>query len=222
MGIVSKSAIVNPVSTRENNILNKKIYDGWGLRVGIMSYPERAQSLGLEELNVLIPEETLRDRKYLESFEGCPIVLQHQDVNDNNHNLVRRGTVLTATPKREGTWVSCVIDDKECNDKIEEGWGLSTLFYVKPVFQEGVYKGRKYQAVITNSIQVTHLAVVKRPRDPGCSFYNVRGDGWENAIMFMNSVSLSESSASRVKNPNECFFSLSLALGLDTKHSELN
>lgn len=124
--------------------------------------------------DVLITKETLD--KFINSMVGCPVIINHQDITDNNVDKERVGVISNVWYNPNDGWFYCdgVIWDKQAIDLIKnEGWNVSCAYSFKSDKKPVMYHGKQVDMEFTDG-DFQHLAIVKVPR-------------YENANIVVNS-----------------------------------
>lgn len=130
--------------------------------------------------DVLITKETLD--KFINTMVGCPVIINHQDITDNNVDKERVGVISNVWYNPNDGWFYCdgVIWDKQAIDLIKnEGWNVSCAYSFKSDKKPVMYHGKKVDMEFTDG-DFQHLAIVKVPR-------------YENANIVVNSKEFDES-----------------------------
>lgn len=160
------------------------------LESGIASYKNEGG------LVYLLKKETID--KFSNSFVGCPVIIKHADVTDDNVKDLSVGVISRVWFNSDDGWFYCegVITDKQAEDLISQGWSVSCGYYVTDKDEGGgVWHDIAYDAEILNG-NGEHLAIVPNPR-------------YRDATILLNSSEESEMSlrklfnAKKVRNSNK-------------------
>ena len=128
---------------------------------------------------VLITKETLD--KFINSMVGCPVIIKHKDITDENADKERVGVVSRVWFNEADGWYWCegIIWDKQAIDLVKnQGWSVSCTYDFESDNQKGVYHGLDYDREFTDG-NFLHLALVPNPR-------------YEKAEIIMNSKAENE------------------------------
>lgn len=124
--------------------------------------------------DVLITKETLD--KFIQTMVGCPVIIKHKDITDQNADKERVGVVSRVWFDENDGWFYCegVIWDKQAIDLVKnQGWNVSCTYDFESDFQKGTYHGKEIDMEFTGG-EFLHLALVPNPR-------------YERATIIMNS-----------------------------------
>ena len=125
--------------------------------------------------DVLITKETLD--KFINTMIGCPVIITHKDIDDNNADKERVGVVSEVWYNSADGWYYCsgIIWDKKAIDLVKnQGWSVSCTYDFESDNQAKTHNGKKIDREFTNG-EFLHLALVDNPR-------------YERANIVMNSV----------------------------------
>ena len=128
------------------------------LTQGLVSYQDSDAGIAL------LKNETIHDG--IPSFAGCPVILDHKNIDEKNYAKERKGNVIGTSYNPTDGWfyVNFVVDDEIAIKKIEEeGYSVSCAYNVLDVAAGGTYQDIPYDGEITK-ISFTHLALVTMPR----------------------------------------------------------
>lgn len=103
--------------------------------------------------------------KFYQTMAGCPVVIKHQDVTDENADEVRVGVVSSVDYGNDG-WFYCsgVIWDKEALELIGKGWSVSCTY---EVLETTGLKGERNNIPFDDELvngKFLQLAIVPNPR----------------------------------------------------------
>ena len=124
--------------------------------------------------DVLITKETLD--KFIFSMVGCPVIIKHKDITEENADKERVGVVSKVWYNELDGWYWCegIIWDKQAIDLVKnQGWSVSCTYDFESDFKKGTYHGKDYDMEFTGG-EFLHLALVPNPR-------------YERATIVMNS-----------------------------------
>lgn len=127
----------------------------------------------------LLEKETID--KFIFDFVGCPVIIGHNDVtNDNKDELVCGNICHIWYDQQDGWyWGDGIIDNQEALNKIEDGFNVSCQYEITEYSnntEEKLHNGNPYDKVILNG-KPEHLAIVETPR-------------YENAMIAVNALDL--------------------------------
>ena len=128
------------------------------LTAGLVSYKDVDAGVAL------LKNETINTS--LETFDGKPVLIDHNEVTPENYGKFRKGNVISARFNPQDGWyyVDFIVDDDTAIDLIEnQGYSVSCAYNVLDVADGGLYQDLPYDGEITK-IYFTHLALVKEPR----------------------------------------------------------
>lgn len=103
--------------------------------------------------------------RFYQTMIGCPVIIKHQDVTDENAQEIRVGVVSNAEYTNDG-WYSCsgIIWDKEALDLIGKGWSVSCTYEVlETTGVSGERNNVPFDDELVNG-RFLHLAIVPNPR----------------------------------------------------------
>lgn len=122
--------------------------------------------------------------KFYQTMIGCPVVIKHQDVTDENAREISVGYVTCAEYSNDG-WFSCsgIIYDKEAIELIGKGWSVSCTYEVlETTGVSGERNAVPFDDELVNG-RFLHLAIVPNPRyeKATITLMNSKGKGmWKN------------------------------------------
>ena len=128
------------------------------IEAGLVSYEE--QGAGVLKLS----KEAL-DR-FVYSLVGCPVIIKHQRVSNENVDDIRVGVVSSVNYNTEDGWFWCdgIIWDAEAIKLIEQGWSVSCCYTMtESTHQSGEWHNMSYDDELINGL-FEHLAIVPNPR----------------------------------------------------------
>ena len=114
--------------------------------------------------DVLITKETLD--KFINTMVGCPVIINHKDINKDNVEKERVGVVSNVWYNEDDGWYYCdgIIWDKEAIDLIKkQGWNVSCSYDFVSDFESKTHNGKKIDMEFTDG-NFLHLALVDNPR----------------------------------------------------------
>ena len=114
--------------------------------------------------DVLITKETLD--KFINTMIGCPVIITHKDIDDNNADKERVGVVSEVWYNSADGWYYCsgIIWDKKAIDLVKnQGWSVSCTYNFESDSQAKTHNGKKIDREFTNG-EFLHLALVDNPR----------------------------------------------------------
>ena len=104
------------------------------------------------------------------SFDGIPLMIQHIEVNAEDHQPDKVVGATGTNAKFDGTTLTndIVIWAQDAIDGVEDGsqMALSCGYRYVPVMEAGMFNGEPYSGKMTQ-IVANHLALVEKPRVPG-------------------------------------------------------
>lgn len=125
--------------------------------------------------DVLITKETLD--KFINTMVGCPVIIQHKDIDDKNVDDERVGVVSKVWFNEIDGWFYCegIIWDKQAIDLVKnQDWNVSCTYDFDSDNQPKTHNGKKIDREFTGG-EFLHLALVPNPR-------------YERANIVMNSI----------------------------------
>lgn len=116
--------------------------------------------------------------KFCSTMVGCPVIIKHQEITDENADELRKGVVSNVWYDPESGWYCCegVIWDKEAIKLVEQGWTVSCTYNMtESTGEAGEWHNMSYDDELLNGV-FEHLAIVPNPR-------------YEEATILLNSKS---------------------------------
>lgn len=109
--------------------------------------------------------------KFIQGFIGCPVVINHQTVTDDNAKAVSVGNIFSVWfDEKDGYyWCNGIINDKDAIELINKGYSVSCQYTITEYSdnEKGtLHNGNPYDKVIENG-KPEHLAIVNNPRYEG-------------------------------------------------------
>lgn len=125
----------------------------------------------------LLEKETID--KFIYEFVGCPVIIDHKDVTEENAKEERVGVISRVWfDQMDGWfWVEGIIFDEKAISLINDGYNVSCQYEISEYANnvtDKLHNGNKYDKVILNG-KPEHLAIVKNPR-------------YENAMIAVNAL----------------------------------
>lgn len=129
----------------------------------------------------LLEKETID--KFIYEFVGCPVIIDHKDVTEENAKEERVGVISRVWfDQMDGWfWVEGIIFDEKAISLINDGYNVSCQYEISEYANnvtDKLHNGNKYDKVILNG-KPEHLAIVKNPR-------------YENAMIAVNALEIVE------------------------------
>lgn len=117
--------------------------------------------------------------KFVYEFVGCPVIIDHKDVTEENAKEERVGVISRVWfDQMDGWfWVEGVIFDEKAISLINDGYNVSCQYEISEYANnvtDALHNGNSYDKVILNG-KPEHLAIVKNPR-------------YENAMIAVNAL----------------------------------
>lgn len=134
--------------------------------------------------DILITKETLD--KFIGTMVGCPVIINHKQVTDDNVENERVGVISNVWFNPSDGWYYCdgIIWNKQAIDLVKnQGWNVSCAYSFESDRKPLKYHGKTISMEFTNG-NFQHLAIVETPR-------------YEDANIVINSVEFDESKHSR-------------------------
>ena len=121
--------------------------------------------------------------KFIQGFTGCPVIIGHQTVTDENVKDLSAGDIFSVWfDEKDGYyWCNGIIRDKEAIKLINEGYSVSCQYLITEYSDNttgALHNGNPYDKVIENG-KPEHLAIVNNPR-------------YEGAIIAVNAINVNE------------------------------
>lgn len=105
--------------------------------------------------------------KFVQGFVGCPVIIEHNEVYDDNAKELRVGIISCVwfDDKDGYYWCEGIIWDEHALDLIiNKGWSVSCQYDITEVDEEGgIHNGVEFDKTILNG-SPEHLALVDAPR----------------------------------------------------------
>lgn len=105
--------------------------------------------------------------KFVQGFVGCPVIIDHNEVYDDNAEDLRVGTVSRVWfDETDGYyWCEGIIWDEKALDLIlNKGWSVSCQYDITEIDEQGgIHNGIEFDKTILNG-SFEHLALVDAPR----------------------------------------------------------
>ena len=158
----------NAVFLDENTGGKGKYFRARILQAGLVKY-----SFGV----CLLEKDTID--KFIYEFVGCPVIIDHKDVTNENAKEERVGVISRVWfEQMDGWfWVEGVIFEEEAISLINDGYNVSCQYEISEYANNignQLHNGNPYDKVILNG-KPEHLAIVKNPR-------------YENAMIAVNAL----------------------------------
>ena len=121
--------------------------------------------------------------KFIQDFVGCPVIINHQDVTDENAKEISVGNIFSVWfDEKDGYyWCNGIITDKDAIKLIDKGYSVSCQYTITEYSDNNsgaLHNGNPYDKIIENG-RPEHLAIVNNPR-------------YEGAIIAVNAINVSE------------------------------
>ena len=132
--------------------------------------------------------------KFIQDFTGCPVVINHQTVTDENVKDVAVGDIFSVWfDEKDGYyWCNGILRDKEAIKLINEGYSVSCQYLITEYSDNTsgkLHNGNPYDKIIENG-KPEHLAIVNNPR-------------YEGAIIAVNATNVGEQKQEPEQNIEE-------------------
>ena len=119
--------------------------------------------------------------KFVSDFVGCPVIIDHQDVTNENAKDIRCGDICHVWyDDNDGWyWLDGIIHDEKALSLINDGYNVSCQYEITEYAENrngNLHNGNEYDKVILNG-KPEHLAIVKNPR-------------YENALIAVNAIAV--------------------------------
>lgn len=154
--IGKKMKAINKVFLGQENKGRGRYFKSRFIEAGLVQY-----DFGL----CLLPKENLD--KFVQGFVGCPVIIDHNEVYDDNAEDLRVGTVSRVWfDETDGYyWCEGIIWDERALDLIlNKGWSVSCQYDITEIDEQGgVHNGIEFDKTILNG-SFEHLALVDAPR----------------------------------------------------------
>lgn len=125
--------------------------------------------------------------KFIQSLVGCPVIVKHHRVNNENVDDLRAGVVSDVSFNADDGWFYCsgVIWDKDALQKIEDGWTVSCCYNMTDSTGEsGEWHNMHYDDELLNGV-FEHLAIVPNPRYEDATIILNSKEGKSNMLLKM-------------------------------------
>lgn len=124
--------------------------------------------------------------KFIYNFVGCPVIIDHKDVTNENAKEERVGVISRVWfEQMDGWyWVEGIIFDEKAISLINDGYNVSCQYEISEYANnvgKKLHNGNPFDKVILNG-KPEHLAIVKNPR-------------YENALIAINALDLTAENA---------------------------
>ena len=119
--------------------------------------------------DIVITKETLD--KFIQTMVGCPVIIDHEDVNDKNVEDLRVGVISRVWYNDVDGWYYCegiITDDEAINLIKNKGWSVSCAYSFVADESQKTYHGKSIDMVFTDG-EFLHLAIVEEPRYEGAN-----------------------------------------------------
>lgn len=113
---------------------------------------------------ILLDKETID--KFITSFKGCPVIIDHKDITDDTAKDERVGVVSNVWYNADDGWYYCdgVIFDKNAQDLITNaGYTVSCAYSFNTDEMPGTWHNNPYDSKVVSG-DFLHLALVPVPR----------------------------------------------------------
>lgn len=109
--------------------------------------------------------------KFIQGFVGCPVIINHQEVTDDNAKAVSVGNIFSVWfDEKDGYyWCNGIINDKQAIELINKGYSVSCQYTITEYSDNdsnALHNGNPYDKIIENG-KPEHLAIVNNPRYEG-------------------------------------------------------
>ena len=138
------------------------------LEPGIAHYKE----LG----DILITKETLN--KFIHTMVGCPVIIEHEDVTDENADKLRVGVVSRVWFNEMDGYFYCegILTDPEAIDLVKnQGYNVSCAYSFVSDNTKKTHNGKEIDMEFIDG-EFLHLALVKDPRYEGANIVVNKND----------------------------------------------
>lgn len=128
---------------------------------------------------ILLDKETID--KFITSFKGCPVIIDHKDITDDTAKDERVGVVSNVWYNADDGWYYCdgVIFDKNAQGLITNaGYTVSCAYSFNTDEMSGTWHNNPYDSKVVSG-DFLHLALVPVPRYEDATIaLNSKGDKW--------------------------------------------
>lgn len=163
-----KKKATNAIYLKEDNGGKGRPFEARFLEAGLVKY-----SYGV----CLVIKEVID--KFVNGFVGCPVIIDHQDITDENVKEKSVGVISDVWYNEKDGWFWCkgIIFDDKAIDLINKGYSVSCQYGITE-YQENtenkLHNGNEFDKYILNG-KPEHLAIVENPR-------------YENAYIAVNAI----------------------------------
>lgn len=155
MKAINKKA-VNKVFLGQENKGKGRYFKSRFIEAGLVQY----------DFGLCLLSKTSLD-KFVQGFVGCPVIIEHNEVYDDNAKELRVGAISRVWfDDADGYyWCEGIIWDERALDLIiNKGWSVSCQYDITEVDEEGgIHNGVEFDKTILNG-SPEHLALVDAPR----------------------------------------------------------
>ena len=167
-----KVKAVNKIYLDENTGGKGKYFKTRFLQPGLVKY----------SFGVCVLEKDTID-KFIQGFVGCPVIIGHNDVTNENAKELSCGNICHVWYDEADGWYwgDGIIDNDEALELINNGYNVSCQYEITEYSNNttnALHNGNPYDKVILNG-KPEHLAIVETPR-------------YENAMIAVNAIDLTE------------------------------
>ncbi|MBO7733113.1 MAG: DUF2213 domain-containing protein [Methanobrevibacter sp.] len=143
--------------------------------------------------------------RFVQSFVGCPVIIRHQKVTEENADDIRCGVVsdVNFNPNDGWFWCGGVIWDKEAIKKIEQGWSVSCCYDATDTTGNGgEWHNQHYDDELIDG-RFLHLAIVPNPRYEDATILLNSKEDKEMLLKLFNSKKVQENDKEEEVMTNE-------------------
>ena len=178
-----KIKAVNKIYLDENTGGKGKYFKTRFLQPGLVKY----------SFGVCVLEKDTID-KFINDFVGCPVIIGHNDVTNENAKELSCGNICHIWYDEQDGWYwgDGIIDDEEAIEKINNGYNVSCQYEITEYSNNttgALHNGNPYDKVILNG-KPEHLAIVETPR-------------YENAMIAVNALDKTETDEDETESITE-------------------
>lgn len=126
--------------------------------------------------DILITKETLN--KFIHTMVGCPVIIEHEDVTDENANKLRVGVVSRVWFSEMDGYFYCegILTDPEAIDLVKnQGYNVSCAYSFVSDNTKRTHNGKEIDMEFIDG-EFLHLALVKDPRYEGANIVVNKND----------------------------------------------
>ena len=172
-----KAKAVNQIFLDDNTGGKGRYFKSRFLQPGLVKY----------SFGVCVLEKDTID-KFIQGFVGCPVIIGHNDVTNENAKKLSCGNICHIWYDEADGWYwgDGIIDDEEALEKINNGYNVSCQYEITEYSNNtsgALHNGNPYDKVILNG-KPEHLAIVENPR-------------YENAMIAVNALDLTAENEDR-------------------------